>query len=58
MNYPVFSTGNRAIAQVLLRLFLVALFLFFVAILMLEMFSFIRLFEVTMVANPAINLIR
>jgi hypothetical protein len=58
MNYHVFSNSNKAIVHFFFRLFLVALLLFFVTIFILEMFSFIRLFEVTIVANPAVNLIK
>ena len=58
MNYHVFSNGSRAVAPFFFRLFLVVLLIVFVSFFMLEMFSFIRLFEVTIVANPAVNLIK
>jgi hypothetical protein len=58
MNYQVFSSANRAVTTFLFRLSIVLLLCFFIVFFVLEMFSFISLFEVTVVANPAMNLIK
>ncbi len=58
MNYPVSSSTNRAVYTFIIRLSLVLLLFFFIAFFVFEMFSFIKLFEVTAVANPAMNLIK
>ncbi|HKZ66311.1 MAG TPA: hypothetical protein VJ111_08160 [Chitinophagaceae bacterium] len=58
MNYPVSSSTSRGVYTFIIRLSLVLLLFFFIVFFVLEMFSFIRLFEVTVVANPAINLIK
>lgn len=58
MNYPLFSSANRAVITFLFRLSLLLLLFFFIVFFIFEMFSFISLFEVTVVANPAINLIK
>lgn len=58
MNYSVFSSINRTFVTFIIRLSLILLLVFFIAFFIFEMFSFIRLFEVTVVANPAMNLIK
>ena len=58
MNYPVTSSTSREFLTLLMRLGLIVLLFFFIVFFVFEMFSFIRLFEVTVVANPAINLIK
>jgi len=58
MNYSVFSSINRTFITFIIRLSLILLLVFFIAFFIFEMFSFIRLFEVTVVANPAMNLIK
>ena len=58
MNYSVPSSTSRVFYTFIIRLSLVLLLFFFIAFFVFETFSFIRLFEVTVVANPAINLIK
>ncbi|HKO81188.1 MAG TPA: hypothetical protein VJU78_12370 [Chitinophagaceae bacterium] len=58
MNYSVFSSINRTLITFIFRLSLILLLVFFICFFVVEMFSFIRLFEVTVVANPAMNLIK
>lgn len=57
MNYLSTSTF-RASYSFITRVVIVLLLVFFIGFLVMETFSFIRLFEVTVVANPAINLIK
>jgi hypothetical protein len=57
MNYLSTSTF-RASYSFITRVVIVLLLFFFIGFLAMETFSFIRLFEVTVVANPAINLIK
>lgn len=58
MNYPVSSSTSREFLTFISRLGLILLLFFFIVFFVFEMFSFISLFEVTVVANPAINLIK
>jgi len=58
MNYPVSSSVSRTFFTFIIRLSLILLLFFFIAFFVFETFSFIRLFEVTVVANPAVNLIK
>jgi len=58
MNYPVLSSINRTLITFIVRLSLILLLVFFIVFFVFEMFSFISLFEVTVVANPAMNLIK
>ncbi|MGZ8557577.1 MAG: hypothetical protein ACXWWC_04570 [Chitinophagaceae bacterium] len=60
MNYhlPSSSSTNHPFYTFLIRLGLLILLIFFIAFLAFETVSFIRLFEVTAVANPAMNLIK
>jgi hypothetical protein len=58
MNYPVLSSINRTLITFIVRLTLILLLVFFIFFFVVEMFSFISLFEVTVVANPAMNLIK
>lgn len=57
MNYLPAST-SRASYSFITRMVIVLLLVFFIGFLLMETFSFIRLFEVTVVANPAVNLIK
>lgn len=58
MNYSVSSSGSRTFFTFIVRLSLILLLFFFIAFFVFETFSFIKLFEVTVVANPAMNLIK
>ena len=57
MNYLSTST-LRTSYSFITRMVIVGLLIFFVGFLVMETFSFIRLFEVTVVANPVMNVIK
>lgn len=58
MNYPVTQTNSRLLPVLVVRIGIILLLIFFTGFFIVEAFTFIRLFEVTMVANPAINIIK
>lgn len=58
MNYPVTTTSSRELLTFLFRMSIVVLLVFFIGFFLVEAFSFLKLFEVTVVANPAMNLIK
>jgi len=57
MNYPA-PSNSRSSYTFILRLGLFLLLFFFIAFFVFEMVSFLKLFEVKMVINPAVNLIK
>gem|GEM_PF-2769964 len=58
MNYPVTQTSSRQMPASFFRIGIILLLIFFIGFFIVEAFTFIRLFEVTMVANPAMNIIK
>ncbi|MGK2862527.1 MAG: hypothetical protein ACSLE0_11365 [Chitinophagaceae bacterium] len=58
MNYHLTRASNPGFIHFMIRFSLLVLLFFLIVFLVFETFSFIRLFEVTIVANPAINLIK
>ncbi len=58
MNFPVISTSSRELPTFFFRMSIIVLLIFFIGFFIMEAFSFIRLFEVTVVANPAMYLIK
>ena len=58
MNYPAPSSDSRSSYTFILHLGLFLLLSFFIGFFVFEMVSFLKLFEVTTVINPAINLIK
>ena len=58
MNYPAPFSDSRSSYTFILHLGLFLLLFFFIAFFVFEMVSFLKLFEVRMVINPAINLIK
>jgi hypothetical protein len=58
MNYPVTSNTNRELLTFVFRMSVILLLIFFIGFFIIEALSFVRLFEVTIVANPAVNLIK
>ena len=58
MNYSVPSSAKRQSYSFIIRLGLIVMLIFFIGFFVFETFSFLKLFEVTVVANPAVNLIK
>jgi len=58
MNYPAPSSNSRSSSTFIFHLGLVVLLFFFIVFFVFEMVSFLKLFEVKMVINPAINLVK
>ena len=58
MNYPVTTTTSRELFNSFFRAAIVILLVFFVGFLIFEALSFLKLFEVTTVANPALYLVK
>ena len=58
MNYPASSSNSRSSYTFIFHLGLFILLFFFIVFFVFEMVSFLKLFEVKMVINPAINLIK
>ncbi len=58
MNYPATSNTNREWVTFVFRMSVILLLIFFIGFFIFEALSFVRLFEVTIVANPAVNLIK
>ena len=58
MNYPVTSNTNREFLTLVFRMTVILLLIFFIGFFIVEALSFVKLFEVTVVANPAVNLIK
>jgi len=57
MNYPA-SSNSRSSYSFFVHLGLFLLLFFFIAFFVFEMVSFLKLFEVKMVINPTVNLIK
>ena len=57
MNYPA-SSNNRSSYGFFVQLGLFLLLFFFIAFFVFEMVSFLKLFEVKMVINPTVKLIK
>lgn len=58
MNYPVPGTSGRDLLTFVSRLAIVILLIFFMGFFIVEALSFLKLFEVNFVANPATKLIK